>query len=96
VGNKTSLKLLISRRIGEKGEDTKSIFSLSCDELVDYKALFKVLDFNPSADPNPVPFSKVEGKAVFEIPLVGYLILSPPLTFSILAVIVLGSLAAPR
>jgi signal peptidase len=50
-------------------------------------------DFNPSADPNPVPFSKVEGKAVFEIPLVGYLVLSPPLTFSILAVIVLGSLA---
>jgi signal peptidase len=53
-------------------------------------------DNNPSPDPVTVPFSRIEGVAVYEIPLVGYLVLSPPLTVSILVVIALISLSTQR
>lgn len=48
-------------------------------------------DNNPSPDPAPVPFSKIEGKVIYEIPLVGYFVLSPPLTISL--VVVFGLIA---
>lgn len=46
-------------------------------------------DANPSPDPRPVLFSQVVGKVVTYVPYVGYLILSPELSVSILLVLVL-------
>jgi signal peptidase I len=46
-------------------------------------------DANPSPDPRPVYWSQIVGKVVGYVPYVGYLILSPELSVSILLVLVL-------
>lgn len=48
-------------------------------------------DHNPSPDPRPVLFSQVDGVVIGAVPILGYLILSPPLLLGLLA---LGFLAA--
>ncbi|MGA8664918.1 MAG: signal peptidase I [Thermoplasmata archaeon] len=59
-------------------------------------------DANPSPDPRPVVFSQVVGKVVTYVPYVGYLVLSPELSVSILLMLVLFGFyrgapeAAPR
>jgi signal peptidase I len=46
-------------------------------------------DANPSPDPRPVVFSQIVGKVVTYVPYIGYLVLSPELSVSILLVLVL-------
>jgi len=46
-------------------------------------------DANPSPDPRPAVFSQVDGKVVSYVPYVGYLVLSPELSVSILLVLVM-------
>ncbi|HLM90826.1 MAG TPA: signal peptidase I [Thermoplasmata archaeon] len=46
-------------------------------------------DANPSPDPRPVVFSQVVGKVVTYVPYLGYLVLSPELSVSILLMLVL-------
>jgi signal peptidase I len=48
-------------------------------------------DNNPSPDPASFPFGRVIGKVVFSIPLVGYLVLSPPLAVALIAFLFLSS-----
>jgi signal peptidase I len=49
-------------------------------------------DANPSPDPRPVVFSQVVGRVVTYLPYLGYLILSPELSISIVLVVVLVAL----
>jgi signal peptidase len=49
-------------------------------------------DNNTSPDPLPVSFSKVTGRVVLIVPYLGFLVLSPPLDISLVAVLFVSSL----
>jgi signal peptidase len=49
-------------------------------------------DNNTSPDPMPIPFNSVSGKVVFEVPYLGFLVLSPPLDIALVAFLLMSSL----